>query len=92
MPTDGERLATIEAVILEIRGDVSDLKVEAARTRDRLHNLEGIAGAFVSAQHENRRQEDRQYRRLGTRIGIAGVLLTAAVLLSPLLHLLFTHK
>jgi hypothetical protein len=92
VPTDGERLATVEAVLRELRGDVTDLKVEGARTRDRLHNLEGIAGAFVNMQNENRRQEDNQYRRLGTRIGLAGLLLTAAVLISPLLHFLLTRK
>jgi hypothetical protein len=84
VPTDGERLATVEAVLQEIRGDVHDLKIESERTRNRLHNLEGITSAFVNAQKENRRQEDTQYRRLGTRIGIAGVLLTVAVVLEPI--------
>ena len=80
----------MEAVLLEIRGDIADLKNEAARTRDRLHNLEGIASAFVNMQHENRRQEDRQYRKLGTRIGWAGLLLTSAVVLEPIIRA-FVH-
>jgi hypothetical protein len=89
VPTDGERLATVEAVLNEIRGDVHDLKVESARTRDRLHNLEGITSTFVNAQKENRRQEDAQYKRLGVRIGFAGVLLTLAVVLEPIARALF---
>jgi hypothetical protein len=92
VPTDGERLATVEAVLTELRGDVSELKTETLRTRGRLHKMESMAAVFVQTQKENRAKEEAQYRRLATWIGIAGLLLTFAVLVSPLIHFLLTRK
>ena len=90
MPTDGERLATLEAVLLELRGDVGDLKAESGRARDRLHKLEGSVAAFMSAQTENRRQEKLQYQRLGTKIAKGGLAVSIGLLVLAAVTL-WTH-
>jgi hypothetical protein len=61
--------------------DVTALNLEVGRHRDRLHKLEGIAGAFVDMQRENRRQEETQYRRLGNRIGLGGLAMSLGLLI-----------
>lgn len=49
------------------------------RSRLRLHNLEGFAQAYLDIQRENRRQEDRQYRRLAQAIQFGGLVMAAAL-------------
>jgi hypothetical protein len=92
VPTDGERLATVEAVLQDLRSDVTELRDESLRARARLHNLEGIAGAFLDMQKTNRRAEERQYRKLGVKIQVAGLLLTLAAIVSPILAVLLAGK
>ncbi len=86
MPSADERLATVEAVLLELRADVADIKHEAVRTRDRLHKLEGVSALFVETQKENRRKEAEQYHQLGTRLTIVGLILTALLFIEPFLY------
>jgi hypothetical protein len=92
VPTDGERLATVEAILHEIRGDVADLKQESALSRQRLHKLEGIAGAFVETQTENRRKEAEQYQRLGLRIQVLTVVVGLAAVLAPIVTVLLVGR
>ena len=86
MPSADERLATVEAVLLELRGDVHDLKTEQKHTRERLHKLEGISTLFVQTQKDNRRKEEDQYRRLGNRLALVGLILTALLFVEPFLY------
>jgi hypothetical protein len=92
VPTDGERLATVEAVLSELRDDVTELRKESLRSRTRLHNLEGVAGAFLDMQKQNRRREAEQYQRLGVRIQLAGLALTLAAILSPIIAVLLVGR
>jgi hypothetical protein len=92
VPTDGERLATVEAVLHEIRSDVGELRAELGHARTRLHNLEGIAGTFVSMQKSARREEDSQYRRLGRRIQLLTLVVGAAAIVAPIVLVLLTGK
>jgi hypothetical protein len=92
VPTEGERLATVEAILHDIRGDVLDLKQETTEARKRLHKVEGIAGAFMDTQQENRRKEAEQYRRLGLRISYLTVVVGAAAILAPIVLVLLTGK
>jgi hypothetical protein len=80
VPTDGERLATLEQQMRDFGKDVSELTAEMGRARGRLHDLEGIVGTFVSVQQENRRQEKLQYQKLGNRIGIGGLAMSFGLL------------
>lgn len=71
---------------------MTELKEETLRARARLHNLEGVAGAFLDMQKDNRRKEDTQYRRLGVRIQVVGLALTLAAILSPIIAVLLVGK
>ncbi len=86
MPSADERLATVETLLWEIRDDVTEVKQEAARTRDRLHKLEGVSALFVETQKENRRKEDAQYRRLTAHLQMMGLLFAALLFIEPFLY------
>jgi hypothetical protein len=92
MPTEGERIATVETILLDIRGDVSELRQEATEARRRLHKLEGIAGSFVDMQNENRRKEAAQYQKLGLRIQVLTVVVGLAAILAPIATVLIVGK
>lgn len=68
-----------------VRTDVAELVEESKRTRTRLHQLEGFAGAYLDTQKANRRQEQRQYRRLELRIQVLTVVVSFAAVVSPIL-------
>jgi len=89
---DGERLATVEAVLRELRDDMSDLKTEMARTRTRLHNVEGVASAFVDTQKQARRGEAAQYRSLEIRIQVLTIVVGLAAVLTPLALFFITGR
>jgi chromosome segregation ATPase len=90
--TPDERLARLEEQIRGVREDITELVQETNRARTRLHQLEGIAASFVDIQKENRRREAEQYQRLSLRIQLAGLLLAAAAILSPILVVLLARK
>lgn len=77
---DGERLATLEQAVRDLRDDVLTVGAQMERTRTRLHNLEGFAQSYLDTQQSNRRQEADQYRRMGNRIALAGLALTFGLL------------
>ena len=86
MPTAEERIATLEAILPEIRDDVREIRAETSRTRKRLHSLEGISSSFLSWQKEAREGEKRQYQRLGLRIQVLTVVVGIAAVISPFLY------
>ena len=47
MPADGERLATVETLLHELRGDLHEVKDELVRSRSRLHKVEGAVGLLL---------------------------------------------
>lgn len=87
MATEGERLATVEAVLQELRGDVSELKDETHRYRKRLHDLEGLAAMLVS--QEQVRIEATRRQQAAVRIRLQA--LTAAVALAALVEPFLYH-
>ena len=86
MPTDGERLATVEAVLRELRGDMRDLNDETQRTRKRLHDLEGTTGMLVDQEKKRREATQTRQRRLEVRIQILTVVIACAALFEPVLY------
>jgi hypothetical protein len=88
--TDGERLATVEAVLHEVRHDVAEIRQEQERSRDRLHRLEGVSASFLSWQKDAREKEDAQYRRLGNIIGLGGLLMSCGLVALAIITLI-TH-
>lgn len=75
-----------------LRDDVTAIADEQRRTRDRLHNLEGFAAAYLSVQRENRRTEDRQYRRLELRLQVLTIVVAVGAIVVPLLVAFATGK
>ncbi len=86
MATEAERLATLEALLWEIRDDVTEVKQEAARTRDRRHKLEGVSALFVEPQKENRRKEDAQYKRLTSHLQMVALFFAGLLFVEPFLY------
>lgn len=78
--------------IAGLRHEVSELAEEGKRTRTRLHNLEGFAAAYLDQQRENRRGEERQYRRLELRLQVLTIVVAFAAIVVPLLVALATGK
>lgn len=86
MPTDGERLATVEAVLQELRGDMSAFTNEQHRTRERLHKLEGITGLMVNAEKRQRETLENRQRRIEVRLQLLTVVVAVAALLGPVIY------
>jgi len=92
VPGDGERIATLEANVGEIRVDLAELVAEERRTRKRLHDLEGITGALVNLQKERRRDEQRRERKYTRRLNLLLVLASFAAVASPIVVALLHHQ
>lgn len=92
MPSEGERLATLEEQVRDFERDMGVVTQELGSHRKRLHNLEGIAGAFVNTQKENRRKEEAQYRRLGTRIQVLTIVIAVAAIVVPVVTAIATGR
>lgn len=75
-------------VVQELRQDVHEVSSQVERSRTRLHNLEGFAQAYLDVQRENRRQEDRQYRRLSQAIQFGGLIMAVAMVVLTIVTLL----
>lgn len=86
MATEGERLATVEAVVQELRGDVGELKEEWRLGRRRLHDLEGLASTLVEQERTRIRVTKEQQTQLRTRLQILTVVIALAAFLEPFLY------
>jgi hypothetical protein len=51
-----------------------------------------MIGQWVSIQKENRRQEERQYRRLGNHIQLALLLVACIAVVAPILTTLISGR
>jgi len=86
MATEGERLATVEAVLQELRSDVGELRAEENRTRGRLHDLEGLASTLVEQERVRIRIKREQQAQLRSRLQILTVVIALAAFLEPILY------
>ena len=73
----------------DLREDVKAMRDQIERSRTRLHNLEGFAQAYLDIQKTNRRQEDRQYRRMANKIALGGLAMAAAMVLLSVVTLVY---
>lgn len=64
---------------------------EEKRTRGRLHDVEGVVGAWVSAQKSLREGEAQQYRRLEIRLQVLTLVVGACGVFFPTLLLVLHH-
>lgn len=86
VPSDRERIASNSAQLAGLREDVRELRQESARTRTRLHNLEGIAGTLVEQEKVRREMAGARQRSLEVRIQVLTVVVGVAAVVSPFLY------
>lgn len=75
-----------------VKLDVAELANEQRRTRERLHQVEGLTGALVDAQKERRREADNRQRRLEIRLQVLTAVVAIAAVCEPFLYHLATGK
>ena len=90
--SEGAHIARLEERITGVREDLVDLMAELNSARRRLHDLEGIAGAFSDAQRIARQREEAQYRRLRFTISILAVVVAIAAIVVPLVEAVVLGK
>jgi hypothetical protein len=79
-------------MLREAHEDRAEIKVEAVRTRTRLHELEGSVGMLLDIQNQARREEARQYRHVEVRIQVLTVVIGLAAVVVPIALLLLSGK
>ena len=82
--SEGAHLARLEERVEGIRSDLGEINAELARTRKRLHDVEGVTQAFMDMQNVNRQKEARQYRRLGVQIQVLTIVVALAAIVAPI--------
>lgn len=86
MPSDPERIATIEQIVLEIRGDILERKDEEGRTRDRLHKLEGLVGMMVERDKDVKVATEVRHRRMELRVQMLTATVAVVGIVEPFLY------
>lgn len=86
MATEGERIATLEAVIADLRGDVGEVKQEQLRNRTRLHNLEGLAGTLVEQEKRRNRDTAQHEARVNRTLQVLAAVVAIATFAEPFLY------
>ena len=80
MPDSTEaRLAALVQRVSDLADDVAELREIRKEDHHRLRSVEGAVKGMVDAQRSAREGEARQYQKLGARIAIVGLLLTACI-------------
>ncbi len=92
MATEGERIATLEAVLHELRGDVLDIKQEAYRSRERLHKIEGGQALLIMHDDQRATVAKERNKKQDRRAQLLLVLVTIGVLLEPILSHFVTGR
>ena len=75
-----------------VRDDVHELGEEQKRTRERLHQVEGLVATLVEDQKQRRREAQRRDRGLELRINTVIAVVAIASLVEPFLFYLATGK
>jgi len=90
LTTEGERIATLEALMAGLRADVTELRDETLRARTRLHNLEGLAGMLV--EQEKRRNKDTRLHeaKVNRNLRVLAIVVSCAAVAEPFLYHLTT--
>ena len=82
----------LETKLDDLGADVRELASEERRTRKRLHDLEGVAGALVDVNRDRQRQEKQRQEKVARRLSILTVFIAAAALGEPFLYHLLTGR
>jgi hypothetical protein len=86
VPAEGERIAVVEALIGELRGDVQAMTLEQERTRKRLHSLEATTQGVVKAAQAREALQAEQLARQMRWIQILTLIVAAAGVIGPLVY------
>ena len=86
MSTEGERLATVEAVLHELREDMTEARNEQRRTRGRLHDLEGLASMLVNQERQRARDTRENQARTHRRLELLTLVLLLTSVLDPFIY------
>ena len=86
MAIDGERVARLEALFGELRGDVQELKAEEGRTRTRLHGVEGLLSTLVEQEKVRIKVTRESQQKMRGRLQLLTVVVALAALLEPFLY------
>lgn len=91
MPTDGERLATLEQRVGDLARTIGEHIEKAERRSDRVRELEAALRAMMATMREARDGEKRQYQRIEIRIQWLTLVVGLAAVISPILAVVL-HK
>lgn len=86
MTTDDARLARLEEQVGGLREDAAEVKDELIRTRNRLHDLEGVSGLLVDQEKFRRQATAARQKTLERRISMLAVVVSVAALAEPFLY------
>jgi hypothetical protein len=84
--TEGERIATLEALVAGMRGDVTELRDETLGARRRLHKLEGLASTLVDQEKRRNIDTERHEKRVNRNLQLLAVVVALAAVLEPFLY------
>ncbi len=84
MATEGERLATVEAALHELRGDVLEIKQESYRSRERLHKIEGGQALLISRDSVRADVAKDRNKKMDRRLQLVVAVVTLGVFINAL--------
>lgn len=86
MTSPDARLARVETLLADLKEDMADLKGEGRRTRERLHDLEGVSAMLVDQEKLRREATGDRQRRLEIRMEILAVVVAVVAIVEPFLY------
>lgn len=86
----GERIATNEQAIRDLREDLADIRQAAREDHHRLRDVEATVALLIDTHKQARRAEEAQYRRLELRIQWLTTVIAFAAVAGPLI-VAFVH-
>ena len=91
MPTEGERIATLEQSVRDLRREFDVHLEDADRRSNRIREMEAAVMLLIEAQKTARAAETRQYRRVEVRLQALTVAVAFAALMLSLTIWLVHH-
>ncbi len=92
MTTEGERLATVEAILHDLRGDVLENTQELHRVRARTHKLEGGMALLLNRDAVRADIAKERNKRVDRRLQVVVAVVTLGVLINALLTQFLTGR
>lgn len=90
--TNGVAIARLQEQLAGLREDVQAMTAEQARTRTRLHNVEGLTGALVDAAKQRAQETENRQRRIEVRTEVLAVVVAVAAFIQPFIFLIIQGK